>query len=306
MIDQFLVTAFLYALGAIVFALGVILTVACAACSDLIKQEAATRLERLPLWLLHRAARDLPDDIRGQILNEQWIPDLLYITRGSEGLPLTKTFQGTRFAISLMGSPAVAIGRILKPSPSPASVETVLLPVTQADAPLRQATRVQVLMELMRRLQEEQNRLGISCSPVDGTKVYVISNYRRRCDGGSTLYMPRSVMIPVSLDNDAAANIKALLADLPYGSVIDDILADLVAESAGVTKWALAETDPESGQTAMTYDVPAPSSPLIGEFMHDLALPVPVHKLMSTTRAARLRRSDSCPWLDGQNGSVDS
>ncbi|MFI6536675.1 hypothetical protein ACIBHY_29785 [Nonomuraea sp. NPDC050547] len=115
MIYDLLATAFLFTLGALVTLLGVLVTVVCTTCSDLIKQEAATRLERLPLWLLHRAAQDLPEEIREQVLNEEWIPDLLHMTRDTEGLPITRVVRGVRHATNLMGSPAAAIGKMVKP-----------------------------------------------------------------------------------------------------------------------------------------------------------------------------------------------
>ncbi|MEU4229381.1 hypothetical protein AB0F17_34235 [Nonomuraea sp. NPDC026600] len=124
MINELLLTGFVYLLGAVTFAVVAVFTVVCTTCSDLIKQEAATRLERLPLWLLHRMARDLPDYTRQRILDEQLIPDLLYELRSTEGLPLTRLVRGTMFAVHLSGGPAVAVGKMLKRSPAPALATT--------------------------------------------------------------------------------------------------------------------------------------------------------------------------------------
>lgn len=112
MINQFQLGAF-YLLGAIIALLGVILTVVCATCSDLIKQEASTRLERLPLRLLERASQALPEECRDQIMQHEWMPELLNINRYSEGMPITRLVKSLRFAISLMGTPAANIGRDL-------------------------------------------------------------------------------------------------------------------------------------------------------------------------------------------------
>ncbi|KAA9380138.1 hypothetical protein F5972_08195 [Microbispora cellulosiformans] len=90
------------------------MAVACTICSDLIKQEAATRLERIPHWLLERAARDLPDECREHILEDEWLPEMQFIARRSEGLPVTRLLRATVFSLHLMGGPAKAVGRILR------------------------------------------------------------------------------------------------------------------------------------------------------------------------------------------------
>lgn len=114
MINSFLVGASLYFLGGLAVVLATIVGVVCTTCSDLIKQEAATRLERFPLWLLTRAALGLPEDCRDEIFENEWLPELQYISRRSEGLPLTRLYHSIRFAIRLLGGPAIVIGESLK------------------------------------------------------------------------------------------------------------------------------------------------------------------------------------------------
>ncbi|MEV8636541.1 hypothetical protein AB0395_33325 [Streptosporangium sp. NPDC051023] len=114
MISQFILGAFAYLLGGLAILLATIGAVICTACSDLIKQEAATRLERLPIWLLEYAARRLPEECRDQILKSEWMPELLYISRQSQGLPITNIYQGIRFSLSLIGNPARRIGQALE------------------------------------------------------------------------------------------------------------------------------------------------------------------------------------------------
>ncbi|MGW5259658.1 hypothetical protein ACWEQG_01705 [Microbispora sp. NPDC004025] len=111
--NDFLVEAALYFLGGIAAIIAAIVTVVCTTCSDLIKEEAATRLERFPTWLLERAARGLPEDCRQQIFEDEWLPELQHISRGSAGLPLTRLYHSVRFALRLMGGPARAIGKAI-------------------------------------------------------------------------------------------------------------------------------------------------------------------------------------------------
>ncbi|MBG0818286.1 hypothetical protein [Planomonospora sp. ID82291] len=164
--NQLLLTAFLYVLGALLFIVTTVVAVLCTTCSDLIKQEAATRLERLPLWLLHRAARDLPADIRDEVLDEQWIPDLLHVCRDADGMPLTRVWKGARFAIGLMGGPAVAVGKILKPGAAvPPAVAPVPVPphASEADGQAGGETARKALVLFV--FDELESVDAVSCCP---------------------------------------------------------------------------------------------------------------------------------------------
>ncbi|GAA2692085.1 hypothetical protein [Nonomuraea recticatena] len=114
-VSSFVLGGLFYILGALVLVATTLVGVICTTCSDLIKQEAATRLERLPLWLLRRAARGLPEECREEILATEWVPELLHISRESEGLPLTRLVRSVKFATNLLGGPAATVGKLLKP-----------------------------------------------------------------------------------------------------------------------------------------------------------------------------------------------
>jgi len=66
--------------------------------------EAQTRLERLPLALLRLARRRLPVSHRTSVYDEEWLPELLFVTRETEGLPITRVVRGTSFALGLLVS----------------------------------------------------------------------------------------------------------------------------------------------------------------------------------------------------------
>jgi KAP-like P-loop domain-containing protein len=68
---------------------------------ELFVTEAKTRLERLPLAILRLARRRAHPDIRTWIYDEVWLPDFEYITRETQGLPITRLVQATRFALGL-------------------------------------------------------------------------------------------------------------------------------------------------------------------------------------------------------------
>jgi NlpC/P60 family protein len=73
---------------------------------NIVSQEARGRLERLPMAVLHLAAkRQLPPDIRDSVHDSEWLPELEAILRRSEGLPITRLVRGTRYAASLLRAP---------------------------------------------------------------------------------------------------------------------------------------------------------------------------------------------------------
>ncbi len=71
---------------------------------EMVVTEARTRLERLPLAILRLARRRLPVSHRDSVYDEEWLPELLFITRESEGLPITRVVRGTNFALGLLVS----------------------------------------------------------------------------------------------------------------------------------------------------------------------------------------------------------
>lgn len=71
-------------------------------CKDAVKEEARTRLERLPFAILHLAARRLPVESREYVLHGEWQPELHYIIAESNGLPLTRLARGICFSLGLL------------------------------------------------------------------------------------------------------------------------------------------------------------------------------------------------------------
>jgi hypothetical protein len=67
------------------------------------QQEAETRLSQLPSALIRLAVRRLPPDLRDDMAAE-WKAELEFILTGTDGLPLTRLWRGTRYAGSLLAS----------------------------------------------------------------------------------------------------------------------------------------------------------------------------------------------------------
>jgi hypothetical protein len=70
---------------------------------NMAQQEAQTRLSRLPCLLLRIAARRLPTELRDDLSGE-WEAELGFILTGTDGLPLTRLWRGTRYAGGLLAS----------------------------------------------------------------------------------------------------------------------------------------------------------------------------------------------------------
>jgi hypothetical protein len=86
-------------IGVVVFVSGILGALA----KSLLAEEICSRLDRLPGWLLRRAARQLGPE-QQMIYDEVWLPDLAYILRDAEGRPITRLVTGVRFAIGLLVS----------------------------------------------------------------------------------------------------------------------------------------------------------------------------------------------------------
>ncbi|GAA0975979.1 hypothetical protein Q7689_00650 [Nocardiopsis tropica] len=78
---------------------GVVLTI----CTDMLSEEARTRLDRLPQTLVKLAARRLPPQVRGD-MELEWIAELHMFLHGDDAVPVTRLFKGLRFAGGLFGS----------------------------------------------------------------------------------------------------------------------------------------------------------------------------------------------------------
>jgi|HubBroStandDraft_6_1064221.scaffolds.fasta_scaffold584242_1 hypothetical protein len=91
-----------------------------AAFTDMFKQEFGTRLAGLPKQLIHIAARRLPAPIREEYL-EEWLGELDYVLRETDGLPVARLIRGTRYAAGvLFAVRAIAKAGARDPAPSPA------------------------------------------------------------------------------------------------------------------------------------------------------------------------------------------
>ncbi|MER6505934.1 hypothetical protein ABT158_03935 [Nonomuraea sp. NPDC001636] len=164
---EVLLTAFLYVLGAVVALVGIFITVIATTCTDLIKTEAQTRLERVPTWLLHRAANGLAPECRQEILEGEWLPELAHISRESEGLPITRFVRSVRFAVGLMGGPAWVIGSSLKGVRKPKSKYHERLRIARGSQFLLSGS----VRELADALQSQDLDRMLRCNPADLEKL---------------------------------------------------------------------------------------------------------------------------------------
>ena len=89
------------------------------ALTDMFKQEFGTRLTGLPKQLIHIAAKRLPARIRAEYL-EEWLGELDYVLRETDGLPVARLIRGTRYAAGvLLAARAVTKAGAPNPAPSP-------------------------------------------------------------------------------------------------------------------------------------------------------------------------------------------
>lgn len=87
------------------------------AIGDLASEEVRGWLDLMPRAILRLAAVGLGPDMREAIYDEEWLPELIYILRGTESRPITRLIRGTTYAVGLLisvhhiaryGVPAVA------------------------------------------------------------------------------------------------------------------------------------------------------------------------------------------------------
>jgi Restriction endonuclease len=81
--------------------LSIALAVMVAALGEMVSDEIRARLDRLPLALLAAAARRLPVSQRADVYEQAWLPELHYVLRGDQAMPITRLVHGLRFAFSL-------------------------------------------------------------------------------------------------------------------------------------------------------------------------------------------------------------
>jgi hypothetical protein len=98
-------------------ALGRIAGIALAALVGMASQEIRDRLEHLPHAILRLAAHRLTPDQRTTIYQDEWLPELTYILKGTETRPVTRLITGTRYSLGILRA-ATRISRILnRPNP---------------------------------------------------------------------------------------------------------------------------------------------------------------------------------------------
>jgi hypothetical protein len=85
--------------------LGSIVTfIVMAALGDMVSEEVRDRLDHLPHAILRLAARRLNSAQRVSIYDDEWLPELTYILKGDEARPITRLYQGTRYAVGILCS----------------------------------------------------------------------------------------------------------------------------------------------------------------------------------------------------------
>jgi hypothetical protein len=85
---------------------------------DLFSEEIRSRLDDLPFAILQRASRRLPAEIRDEVHQGEWLPELHYILRGKESRPVTRLIHGTRFALGIWrGAARIGAGLTGRPVP---------------------------------------------------------------------------------------------------------------------------------------------------------------------------------------------
>jgi hypothetical protein len=89
-------TAWVYVIGAFVGAIFL------SAAGSLASDEIKGRLELLPRAILWIAARWLDPAQRVTVYEEEWLPELIYIVRDSESLPITRLVLGVRYSIGIV------------------------------------------------------------------------------------------------------------------------------------------------------------------------------------------------------------
>jgi hypothetical protein len=94
-------TSYLYA------GLGILSALATLAVGDLVSEEIRGWLDVLPHAILRLAALRLDPFQRAVAYEDEWLPELCYILKGSEARPISRLLIGVRFSLSLLASRSV-------------------------------------------------------------------------------------------------------------------------------------------------------------------------------------------------------
>ena len=68
---------------------------------EMVSQEVRDRLDHLPHAILRLAAWWLDPAQRTATYDDEWLPELTYILKGDEARPITRLYDGTRFALGI-------------------------------------------------------------------------------------------------------------------------------------------------------------------------------------------------------------
>jgi hypothetical protein len=90
--------------GFLLAILGVLAALGMTALGDMVSEEVRDRLDHLPHAILGLAAKRLDAEQRSTLYNDEWMPELIYILKGDEALPITRLYHGTRFALGILVS----------------------------------------------------------------------------------------------------------------------------------------------------------------------------------------------------------
>jgi hypothetical protein len=90
--------------GILLVVVGIVFGVAVLVLHDLASAEIRGWIEIAPQAVLRLAAARLPVGLRETVYEEEWLPELTYLLRGTESRPITRLILGLRFALGLFRS----------------------------------------------------------------------------------------------------------------------------------------------------------------------------------------------------------
>jgi hypothetical protein len=109
-----------------------IATAALSAASDIVKDEIRGWIEVLPGITLRMAAMQLDTSQRVSVYSEEWLPELLFITRQTDTRPITRFITGMRFSLSMHRSARLIARRLHRtehpdaPADTPRSPDAII------------------------------------------------------------------------------------------------------------------------------------------------------------------------------------
>jgi hypothetical protein len=89
-----------YIVGLVTFLVGLVT----AALGELLSEEIRDRLDRIPHGVLRLASRFVDPAERASMYDDEWVPELTYILKGTEARPITRLVNGTSYALGILFS----------------------------------------------------------------------------------------------------------------------------------------------------------------------------------------------------------